>query len=290
MSAMSSKDYDLGNPSWQQKFLNHAKDAGLLNTEVRPQVRHCPNGHELPDEVRERFGKPMWVQIQQCPTCQKQEGRAQMMDKIIERLTKAGVPEMFQCWTAGTTPTNRSERQPLSVDDDNYKARLACSRFGDVPWVMFAGDVGVGKTSWASALFCDVVDAKEQPVGASSLGMRQCGIRGQWMSEADLFIRADQAHHKDGYNARTNHLDAVCKAPLLMLDDLGGSRRALTEWQGGAIRHLFDHRHKHKLPTFMTTNFVHWKPLAERYGDHVVSRMIDRCGSMTILTGADRRL
>ena len=74
---------------------------------------------------------------------------------------------------------------------------------------------------------------------------------------------------------------------MLLLDDLGGSRRALTEWQGGAIRHLFDHRHKHNLPTFLTTNLTHWAPLAERYGDHVVSRMIDRCGNMTILTGTD---
>ncbi len=284
---MSSDDFKA---SWRKRFLGYARQAGLLDTNVRPKLRHCPNGHELPDEIQTKYGTPMWVQIQECPTCQKQGSRAQMMDKIIDRLTKAGVPEMFQCWTTGTTPNNRSERQPLTVDEDNYKARLACSRFGELPWLMFAGDVGVGKTTWASALFCDVVDAAEKPVGASSFGERQCGIRGRWMSEADLFMRCDQAHHKDGYNARTHYLDSVCKAPLLLLDDLGGSRRALTEWQGGAIRHLFDHRHKHKLPTFMTTNLVHWKPLADRYGDHVVSRMIDRCETMTTLTGDDRRL
>jgi len=286
----SNLDYDLNNPKWRDRFLAFAGKAGLLNTEVRPQLRHCPNGHELHDEVRERFGRPMWVQIQDCPKCQQQEGRAQMMDRIIDRLTKAGVPEMFQCWTSGTTPDNRSEREPLLVDDHNYAARLACARYPSSRWVMFAGDVGVGKTSWSSALFCDVVDSHELPYGASKAGLRQVGIKGLWMSEADLFMRCDEAHHKDGYNARTSYLRTVCRAPLLLLDDLGGSRRALTEWQGGAIRHLFDHRHKHNLPTFLTTNLTHWAPLAERYGDHVVSRMIDRCGNMTILTGTDRRL
>ena len=292
-SVMSNKDPF--NDLWRERFLDHADKAGLLNTDVRLIPRHCPNRHELPDEITHKYGKAMWVQIQECPSCQKQSAKAEMMDKIIDRLARAGVPEMFQTRTTGTLPSNRSERQPLNIDDHNLTARLACSRFGETPWLktpwlMFAGDVGVGKTTWASALFCDVVDIREQPAGSSNQGLRHTGIRGQWMSEADLFIRCDQAHHKDGYNARTNYLDMVCKSPLLLMDDLGGSRRSLTEWQGGAMRHLFDHRHKHKLPTFMTTNLVHWKDLAARYGEHVVSRMIDRCSHMTTLTGADRRL
>ncbi len=275
---------------WHEKFLEYAKGRGLLDPDVRPPLRHCPNGHELPDELKTTLGTTMWFQIQECPTCQKQDAKAHMMDRIIERLTKAGVPEMFQTWTTGSGTVNRSEREQLTVDDDNFQARLACSRHPERFWVMFSGSVGVGKTTWASALFCDLVDAAELPAGSSTRGARVCGLNGMWLSEADLFMRCDKEHHTSGYTARTEFLSKVCRSRLLLLDDLGGSRRNLTEWQGGAIRHLIDHRHKHKLPTFLTTNMPHWKHLATRYGDHVVSRMIDRCGSMTILTGGDRRL
>tara|TARA_R110000824_G_scaffold60696_6_gene162078 strand:+ start:7361 stop:8278 length:918 start_codon:yes stop_codon:yes gene_type:complete len=305
MSATSNNDYDLSNPEWHKKFLSYAKKAGLLDVNVRPQIRHCPNGHELPDEVMDRYGTKLWVQLRDCPTCQTQGKRAEMMDKILDRLDKSGIPEMFQTWTTGHTASNRTNREPLVVDEDNYGARLACASLGhwastqgrrprpekgSRSWVMFAGDVGVGKTTWASALFCDLIDDAERPTGSSTAGFRVCGIKAMWMTEADLFMQCDREHHAKGYNARTEFLSKVCKTKLLLLDDLAASQRSLTEWQGGAIRHLFDHRHKYNLPTFLTTNMTHWAPLAERYGDHVVSRMIDRCGNMTILKGSDRRL
>ena len=283
MSATSS--------DWRKQYFEYADSKGLLDLSKRPEVRYCPMGHELPDERGERYGQPMWIQIRDCPKCQEQTNKAQMMDRIIDRLTKAGVPEMFQCWTTGTTPINRSDREPLLVDEENYRARMACSRYPKQNlWLIFGGDVGVGKTTWASALFCDMVDQHEMEAGASLNGHRHTGLRGMWMSEADMFMTCDQEHHEKGYNARTDYLSRVCRTPLLLLDDLGGSRRSLTEWQGGAMRHLFDYRHKYQLPTFLTTNIGNWDLLAKRYGDHVVSRMIDRCKSMTILTGADRRL
>lgn len=276
---------------WRKQFLEYAERAGLLDLSKRPKARYCPNGHQLPDERGEKYGQPVWVQIQECPICQQQAQRAQMMDRLIERLTKAGVPEMFQCWTTGVVSQNRSDRECLLVDEDNYQARVACTRYPDKnTWIVFAGTVGVGKTTWASALFCDLVDRNESTVGASRDGGRYKSLKGMWMSEADMFMKCDQEHHEKGYNARTNYLSKVCRSPLLMLDDLGGSRRALTEWQGGAMRHLFDYRHKYGLPTLMTTNLADWNILEKRYGDHVVSRMIDRCRSMTMLTGEDRRL
>ena len=281
----------------REQFVIYARENGLLDTSKRPPIRHCPVGHELPDEVVTKYGLPMWRQIQECPKCQAQNNKAQMMDKILARFEHCGIPEMFQTWTTGTTEGNRTERRHLLVDESNFAARLACAAFGghknpdkdSLPWVLFAGNVGVGKTTWASALFCDLVDEQERATGSSKIH-RRCGADGLWMTEADLFIKADEAHHRDGYTARTAFLSKVCKVSLLLLDDLGGNRRGLTEWQGGALRHLFDYRHKHRLPTLMTTNLQHWRLLADRYGDHVVSRMIDQAKSMTILKGDDRRL
>lgn len=277
--------------SLKTQWLQHARREGLLDLDVRPPLRYCPNKHVLPDEHGVKHGTPVWIQIQECPICQEQESKALMMDKIIERYTKCGVPEMFQCWTTGTTAINRTEREQLLVDDDNWAARAASARYPSVPWVIYTGAVGVGKTSWASALFCDTVDSAELFPGSTALvARRSTGLNAAWMSEADLFMKCDEEHHRDGYNARTAYLSKVCRVQLLLLDDLGGMRRKLTEWQGGAMRHLFDYRHKHGLPTLMTSNLIHWKQLADRYGDHVISRMLDLCKSMTVLDGEDRRL
>jgi len=287
--AMSNNDDFVGN--LKTRWLQHAESKGLLDLNQPPPKRYCPNKHELPDEHGVRHGTPVWIQIEECPICQTQQTKALMMDKIIDRFAKCGVPEMFQCWTSGTTSTNRTSRNPLLVDEHNYMARGASARFPKAPWIMFSGTVGVGKTTWASALFCDTVDSAElMPGNGQILGRRTTGMNAMWMSEADLFMKCDQEHHRDGYNARTAYLSKVCKSPLLMLDDLGGSRRNLTEWQGGALRHLFDHRHKYRLPTLLTSNLMHWKLFADRYGEHVVSRMIDLCGSMTVLSGDDRRM
>ena len=289
MSATSNSD-DFSK-TLKTKWLQHARSKGLLDLSVRPPKRYCPNHHELPDEHGVRHGTPVWIQIEECPTCRSQQQKALIMDKIIERFGKCGVPEMFQCWTTGTTSTNRTNREPLLVDEDNYAARCASARYPQTPWIMFCGTVGVGKTTWASALFCDTVDLSElMPGEMQLLSRRSSGINALWMSEADLFMKCDEEHHRDGYNARTAYLSKVCKSQLLLLDDLGGSRRNLTEWQGGALRHLFDHRHKHRLPTLLTSNMTNWKQFADRYGDHVVSRMLDLCGNMTVLSGEDRRI
>lgn len=273
------------------RWLQHARKEGLLNLDVRPPRRYCPNKHELPDEHGVRHGTPVWVQIQDCPICKSQQDKALMMDKIIDRFGKCGVPEMFQCWTTGTTQNNRSAREPLRVDDDNWAARGASARFPKTPWIIYTGSVGVGKTTWASALFCDTIDTAELTPGLGyANNRRSTGLNARWMSEADLFMQCDEEHHKHGYNARTAYLSQVCRTQLLLLDDLGGMRRKLTDWQGGAVRHLFDYRHKHRLPTLLTSNLTHWKQFADRYGDHVVSRMLDLCGSMTVLSGADRRI
>jgi len=51
-----------------------------------------------------------------------------------------------------------------------------------------------------------------------------------------------------------------------------------------------DERYANMRPTILTTNLATWDELAQRYGDHIVSRMIERAKYMTVLKGRDRRM
>ena len=275
-----------------EKFRKHIERKGLGNKYKPPKPRPCSQClTPLPDKWTMRNGVGYWEQSDVCPGCEEQRARAVLMDDIIKEFEQAGIPEMFQIWTSNEISANHTNRRALNKDDDNKAAwGIATTFLSKHPWLMLGGTTGVGKTSWASALFADCVDDMVTNLASKFHATKQ-GRRPKpfWLTEADLFIKADLAHASDGYTARTALLDKLCRSRLLLIDDLGGNRRALTEWQGGAMRHLFDYRYSRSLPTLMTTN-LNWQQLQNRYGKHIVSRMLEHCGPMRLLGGDDRRL
>ena len=92
-----------------------------------------------------------------------------------------------------------------------------------------------------------------------------------------------------GYHGRAAYVGRLALAPVLVLDDLAGGRTELTKWGAGAVRDIIDERYANSRPTIFTTNLDAWELLERRYGDHIVSRMIQRAKWMTLLQGHDRR-
>ena len=143
---------------------------------------------------------------------------------------------------------------------------------------MSVGPVGTGKTTWLTSLFNQTILSHRKWDGSL------------WTTESSLFERADVAHELGGYTARQASVAPYIRSPLLLLDDIGASRRRLTEWQGSTMRNLFDVRYSNGLPTFMTSNIESPRELTSRYGSHVYSRIASATGSVIRLLGEDRRL
>ena len=275
-----------------EKFRAHVRSKGLDNKYQRPKVRPCLKClTPLPDNWVMRSGVGYWEQLDDCPACEAQHRQAVQMDNVIAQFDEAGMPDMFQIWTSSDLSPNSTHRRVLVRDEDNRAAwDMSTAFIKETPWLILGGTTGVGKTSWASGVFADCVDDMvtnpDSVFHANQQGRRPKPF---WLTEAELFMRADLAHADKGYVARTAFLDKLCRSRLLMIDDLGGNRRALTEWQGGAMRHLFDYRYARSLPTLLTTN-LNWDQLQNRYGKHIISRMLKHCGPMRLLGGDDRRL
>ena len=263
------------------KVLIEAAEANpdMTNKDQPPTAKPCPVCETSIEYIwrpmTSRRNRGVWG-LGACSGCADQLKRSRHLDYTDELIARSGVPDMFVGWT-----TMRGIPSPLRdnlvVDQWNDHVRQRSQQYSPPGWVIFAGPVGVGKTTWASSLMCDLID------------QRLSGKAPLWTTEAGLFRSADNAAAAS-HSARVRVLQNAIDASFLVLDDIGGSRRDLSPWQGGAMRDLIDERHSHKRPTLLTTNFISWDEVAKRYGDHIVSRMIGASKGMLLMEGPDRRL
>ena len=139
---------------------------------------------------------------------------------------------------------------------------------------MVVGGVGRGKTTWLTALLLDTL--RKDPT-----------VKAMWTTEQRLYRKA-QLKAERSHGGRERIIQQAIDADLLLVDDLGAGRRDLTEWQGGAIRELIMERHLEGRATLISTN-LQMPALEKQYGDHVASRLVEACGDVYDLGGADRR-
>tara|TARA_R110002020_G_scaffold64898_15_gene171804 strand:+ start:433 stop:1110 length:678 start_codon:yes stop_codon:yes gene_type:complete len=168
----------------------------------------------------------------------------------------------------------RPDRMMLTADKKNRRLADACANWNGVDWIVATGSVGSGKTSWLTALLLESM-------------WRNPDLDTRWTSEHRLYRKA-MLHGDKSPAGRERVLQEFMDAEILVMDDLGASRRALTEWQGGAMRDLLIERHLNGLPTLITTN-LDLDEVASRYGDHVASRLGEVSGGIIQIGGRDRR-
>jgi hypothetical protein len=220
-------------------------------------------------------GRGFWTDDTGCVECTAKEESERTRRALRKRFDAAGVPPIHQVYTLRSR-TQPCGRVSLPDVDAQIPAASTAVEYKVPSWICLAGPVGTGKTTILSALLCDLI-VKDR-----------CQRTFQWDTESGLFKKADLAAEKS-HSARVRVIQSAAKATVLMLDDLAGNRRGLTDWQGGAIRDLIDERHRYQRPTLFTTNMTSWKHLEQRYGSHVVSRMIEASTGLMLVEGSDLR-
>ena len=255
--------------NWLANMHSQMAQLGLTDPDSKPDDVPCGTC-ETPIIYR-------WVESQRysywvkgsCWKCREAKQEIRAKEKRESTLKNAGVPGALRRYTLSDSlliPDVRCAHVERLVQD--WKAPS---------WLMVTGPVGTGKTAWLTSLFNYLLLEGEGWGGSL------------WVTESDLFALCDAAHHRSGYTARQSTMQPFIEAPILMIDDIGASRRPLTEWQGSAMRNLFDKRHSSHSPTFLTTNIVKESALSNRYGDHTLSRILHATNGLVFLGGADRR-
>jgi DNA replication protein DnaC len=88
---------------------------------------------------------------------------------------------------------------------------------------------------------------------------------------------------------KTETMDAICRVPLLVLDDLGAERD--TTYSAELMYNVFDSRCKARKPTIVTTNFD-LKDMAEEkdlWRSRIYDRVTEMCPFLIRMEGKSRR-
>ncbi|MFN7209668.1 MAG: ATP-binding protein [Aggregatilineales bacterium] len=227
-------------------------DALTLNT----QTETCPicKGTGL---VREDVpvGHPNFGKLFPC-VCQEATYRA----REIERLRKLGNLEAYAHKTFATFEIDHlllepsefylrevfshlSETRRRTLNEAQRRALKSAAEialhYAESPegWLLFEGGYGTGKTHLAAAIANAAIERGEPVL---------------FITAPDLLDHLRGAFAPSSDNPYDELFERIRKAPLLVIDDLGAE--SPTAWAVEKLYQLFNDRHRHRLPTVVTTN------------------------------------
>jgi DNA replication protein DnaC len=247
-----------------------AKD-GLNDPNTPPPLRACGDC-DVQKAAQWKSDPGMWMypacdEILACRLRRREEANLRAYEAAVQR---ARVPVPMRQFSLKERPG----RTLLTVDKKNRSLADACYNWDGKRWLIASGSVGSGKTTWLTALLMEHL-------------MDDPSVNARWTSEQRMYRKASL--HADLRHAGRDHvIQEFMDAQVLVLDDLGASRRDLTEWQGGAMRDLLIERHLLGAPTLISTN-LSLEQIARKYGDHVASRLGEMSGGIITVNGFDRR-
>lgn len=137
-----------------------------------------------------------------------------------------------------------------------------------LPWLVFYGGYGTGKTHLLAAAFNALLASGRYPLYTVVPTL------------LDYLRNALDSDEKDAYATR---LKAVMEAPILILDDLGAEKR--TAWTDETLFKLLDYRYRAEAPTAVASNID-----LDELEPRISSRLQDGALSTVVLmAGADYR-
>lgn len=141
------------------------------------------------------------------------------------------IPPHFGAMTFDSYPVTEQTAETVAQIRDWVRAPIAPSLF-------IFGQYGCGKTGLAVCAMADRV--------------QQTGCDAYFTTTPNLLDRIRSTYAKEAKGDESQVLDALKRATLLVLDDLGAER--VTDWVSEKLFTLINHRHDHQLATIITSN------------------------------------
>ncbi len=138
------------------------------------------------------------------------------------------------------------------------------------PWLLLYGEPGRGKTTAASGIASELIEA---------------GIPVLFRPMPDLLQEIKATYNPSNEGDESDLIALLKRVPWLFLDDIGAEQP--TGWEGERLYQILNHRHNEHLPTVFTSN-LDPEALSEHLGDRMYGR-IKRMALPVLFGGDDLR-
>jgi len=251
-----------------------------------PPSPTCPDGRcdgsgFLYDEVR-RIARPC-----SCRPARLARRRAAALE--------ARIPNRYRGVSFDREPVPSIERaNPHVVREVRSYVRELEDNLADGRGLLFAGDVGTGKTTLAMLVSKAAIEARHT-VAIYSLPRLLAVLRESF---------GDDAEHR-----LTHLIDALCSVDLLHIDDVGAEQTS--PWVLEQLYTIVNTRYEDRRSIIVTTNLIlpgdarppgrisaavgtgerarRYQPLVDQISERTVSRLTEMCGEPLEMYGEDRR-
>lgn len=179
---------------------------------------------------------------------------------------------------------------PHNLRKDEWCGNLAdhcmdpdTTTWGFPGWMVISAGPGRGKTSWLTSVFNGTVKDKlstKPELWLSDQGPR----RPIWVNELHMHMTMGLRGASPG--GRSVYLQALAKAPLLMLDDIGAGTSS--EFKRTALQYIIGERYNGMRRTLITTSLTP-EELFGLLGKAASSRLLEMCGNIWRIKGPDHR-
>jgi DNA replication protein DnaC len=210
--------------------------------------------------------------------------------RMMRTMEQARIPKRYaHCTLDDYVPNYGGNNASLSnalVQARNFVREY--SPAGNGTGLLLAGSIGVGKTHLA--------------VGILRALITERGARGLFYEYRDLLKQVQNSYNQSVEATELDVLQPVFDAEVLVLDELGASKR--TDWVWDTVAHILNTRYNNMKTTIITTNHANLPPAGselsaaraaareETLGDRIGERMRSRLQEMCVvveMTGEDFR-
>ena len=188
-------------------------------------------------------------------------------------LERARLPKRYeQCHFHNYKPQNPSQERAF-----NFASRLAMEYPAVDRGIIFAGNVGVGKTHLAVAIL---------------KGLTERGFSCLFYEFGTLLKEIQDSYNADTRTSELRVLAPVFDSDVLVLDEIGATKP--TDWVRDTMAHIINTRYNDRKLTIFTTNYPDERQkerdetLEDRIGSRLRSRLFEMCKTVT-LSGEDYR-
>lgn len=184
-------------------------------------------------------------------------------------LESSGIPERYKnCKFSNYFPKTPHQLKALRESQFFFQIFPFTSK-----GLLFYGPPGTGKTHLAAAILRNVLKYK--------------GIRGVFCDFRNFLLTIKSTY--DTNESEAEIIEAVIKAPLLILDDVGAERN--TEWAKEKLNLIINYRYINNLPTVITTNLTFdgsGERFSSKFDERTESRIYEMCKILKV-EGDDKR-